>query len=192
MKKSLGAKTIIYPAPVLVVGTYDVAGKPNVMTASWGGICSSKPPAVTVSLRKATYTYGNIIERKAFTVNIPSETHVNEADFFGIVSGKEEDKFSAAGFTPVKSSLVDAPYVKEFPLVLECQLLRVVEIGHHTQFIGEIIDVKVEESVIGEDGLPDIDEVRPIVFTPENRAYYGVGRCLGKAFSMGKKIKDLQ
>jgi len=192
MKKSLGAKTIIYPTPVLVVGTYDVAGKPNVMTAAWGGICSSKPPAVTVSLRKATYTYGNIIERKAFTVNIPSETHVKEVDFFGIVSGKEEDKFSAAGFTPVKSSLVDAPYVKEFPLVLECQLLRVVEIGHHTQFIGEIMDVKVEESVIGEDGLPDIDEVKPIVFTPESRAYYGVGRCLGKAFSVGKKIKDLQ
>ena len=192
MKKSLGPKTIIYPTPVLVVGTYDVAGKPNVMTVAWGGICSSKPPAVTVSLRKATYTYGNIIERKAFTVNIPSETHVKEVDFFGIVSGKEEDKFSAAGFTPVKSSLVDAPYVKEFPLVLECQLLRVVKIGHHTQFIGEIMDVKVEESVIGEDGLPDIDEVKPIVFTPESRAYYGVGRCLGKAFSVGKKIKDLQ
>ena len=117
MKKSIGAKTIIYPTPVLVVGTYDKAGKPNAMTASWGGICCSKPPAIAVSLRKATYTHGNIVQRKAFTINIPSENYVREADFFGIVSGKREDKFSSSGLTAVKSELVDAPYVEEFPLV---------------------------------------------------------------------------
>ena len=188
MKKSIGAKTIIYPTPVLVVGTYDNAGKPNAMTASWGGICCSRPPALAVSLRKATYTYGNIVQRKAFTINIPSETFVKEADFFGIVSGKREDKFSSSGLTAVKSDLVDAPYVEEFPLVLECALLRTSKIGSHTQFIGEIMDVKVNESVIGEDGLPDIKKVRPVLFAPESRAYYGVGEYLGKAFSIGMKI----
>ena len=54
MKKSLGGKTIIYPTPVLLVGTYDTDGKPNAITAAWGGICCSKPPCVSVSLRKAT------------------------------------------------------------------------------------------------------------------------------------------
>src|ERR1035437_748766 len=68
MNKSLGAKTLIYPAPVLVVGTYDKDGKPNVMTASWGGVCCSEPPCVAVSLRKATYSHANILAREAFTI----------------------------------------------------------------------------------------------------------------------------
>ena len=111
MKKSLGPKTLVYPTPVLVVGTYDEAGKPNVMTASWGGICCSRPPCVAVSLRKATYTHGNIIARKAFTISIPSEAHVRAADHFGMVSGRDVDKFAAARLTAVRSDRVDAPYV---------------------------------------------------------------------------------
>ena len=189
MKKSIGAKTIIYPIPILVVGTYDKAGKPNVMTAAWGGICCSSPPCVAVSLRKATYSYGNIIERKAFTINIPSETYVKEIDYFGIVSGKNKDKFSATGLTPVKSDLVDAPYVKEFPFALECRLLHTIEIGLHTQFIGEIMDIKADESMLDENGSLDIEKIKPILFAPESRTYYRVGQYLGKAFSIGKEIE---
>ena len=73
MKSSLGAKTIVPIAPVWVVGTYDREGKPNVMTVAWGGVCCSSPPCIYVSLRKATLTYGNLVERKAYTVSIPSE-----------------------------------------------------------------------------------------------------------------------
>ena len=188
MKKSIGAKTIIYPIPILVVGTYDKAGKPNVMTAAWGGVCCSSPPCVAVSLRKATYSYGNIVERKAFTINIPSETYVKEIDYFGIVSGKNKDKFSATGLTPVKSDLVDAPYVKEFPFALECRLLHTIEIGLHTQFIGEIMDIKADESMLDENGFLDIEKIKPILFAPESRTYYRVGQYLGKAFSIGKEI----
>ena len=71
-KKSLGAKTLL-PTPVWIIGSYDSVGKPNMMTAAWVGICCSRPPCVTISLRKATYTYGNIMKRKAYTVNLPSE-----------------------------------------------------------------------------------------------------------------------
>jgi flavin reductase (DIM6/NTAB) family NADH-FMN oxidoreductase RutF len=188
MKKSLGAKTIVYPTPVFVVGTYDDAGKPNVMTAAWGGICCSVPPCVAVSLRKATYSYGNIVARKAFTINIPSEAHARQADYFGIASGKTQDKFARSKLTPVRSELVDAPYVKEFPVALECRLLHTVEIGLHTQFIGEILDVKADESVLGPDGFPDILKVKPMVFVPESAAYHGIGQLLGRAFSIGKKI----
>ena len=135
MKKSLGPKTLLYPIPVWVVGTYDQEEKPNVMTIAWGGICCSKPPCVAISLRKATYSYGNILERKAFTVNIPSEAHAIEADYIGLVSGRNEDKFTATGLTPVKSEIVDAPYLKEFSLILECKVIHVLEIGLHTQFV---------------------------------------------------------
>ena len=188
MKASLGPKTIVYPAPVLIVGTYDQDGKPNVMTASWGGICCSSPPCVAVSLRKATYTYGNIIERNAYTLNIPSEQYAKEADYFGMVSGKTEDKLARTGLTHVKSELVDAPYVKEFPLILECRLLHTFEIGLHTQFIGEVLDVKVDDTVLDANGLPDIEKVKPILFTPSFRTYHRVGSKLGDAFSIGKGI----
>ena len=140
MKRSFGAKTLIFPTPVWCVGSYDAKGNPNVMTIAWGGICCSKPPCMTISLRKATYTYGNIMERKAFTLSVPSEDYIKQADYLGMASGRDEDKFVAAGLTPVKGEKVDAPYVGEFPLVLECRLLKAVEIGLHTQFIGEILD----------------------------------------------------
>jgi flavin reductase (DIM6/NTAB) family NADH-FMN oxidoreductase RutF len=186
MKKSLGAKTLLYPTPVLVIGTYDANNRANVMTASWGGICCSTPPCVAVSIRKATYTYGNVVEKEAFTINIPSEEYIRAADYFGMVSGKNEDKLKTIGLTPVKGDHVNAPYIKEFPLVLECKLIRTVEIGLHTQFIGEIMDVKADESVISDNELPDIEKLKPVIFTPMSRNYYGVGNFIGKAFSIGK------
>lgn len=189
MKKSLGKKTMVYPTPVWVVGTYDREGKPNVMTIAWGGICCSQPPCVAISLRKATYSYGNIMERKAFTLNVPSENHAREADYFGLVSGRNEDKFAASGFTAVKSELVDAPYVEEFPLILECKVIHVTEIGLHTQFIGEILDVKADQSVLSEKGVPDIEKVKPVIFSPEARRYHKIGDYLGEAFSIGKSIR---
>jgi flavin reductase (DIM6/NTAB) family NADH-FMN oxidoreductase RutF len=192
MKKSIGARTIIYPTPALIVGTYDKDGKANVMTAAWSGICCSQPPCIAVSLRKATYTYGNIVERRAFTVNVASEKYIKEADYFGIASGKGEDKFAASGLTPVRSDLIDAPYVKEFPFVLECKLIHTIEIGLHTQFIGEIVDIKADDSVLGEDGIPDIEKVKPIMFDPGISKYYGVGRFLGKAFSIGRGFRGAQ
>ena len=188
MKKSLGARTLAYPTPVWLVATYDKMGKPNIMTAAWAAICCSKPPCLAVSLRKATYSYGNIAARQAFTINVPSERHVKEADYVGIASGKDQDKFAKAGFTPVKSELVDAPYVAECPLILECRLIHTLEIGLHTQFVGEILDVKADPEVLGDQGLPDIDKVRPIIFGPEIRTYHGLGRYLGQAFAVGKDL----
>ena len=188
MLKSLGAKTIVFPTPVWVVGSYDQQGRPNVMTAAWGGICCSKPPSVYVALQKPRFSYSNIAEKQAYTVNVPSEKYAREADYFGMVSGKNTDKLAATGLTAVKGDIVDAPYVAEFPLVLECKLTQMVDIGLHTQFIGEIMDVKADESVLGANGLPDIEMVKPIVFGPEIRTYHGIGRYLGRAFEIGKGI----
>jgi len=190
MKKSLGAKTLLFPTPVLMVGTYDQAGKPNLMSAAWGGICCSQPPCVAVSLRKATYSYACIIERKAFTVGIANREKMAEADYVGIVSGRDVDKFAAAGLTHVRSDLVDAPYAAEFPVVLECRLLHVLEIGLHTQFIGEIVDVKGDEDVFGDDGLLDIIKINPLIYDTSHRRYHGVGPLLAKAFSVGKGVQS--
>lgn len=188
MKKSLGAKTLLYPAPVVIVGTYDAAGKPNGMAASWVGICCSQPPCVAVSLRAATYTYSNIQQRKAFTLSIPSEDFIRQADYLGLVSGRDTDKFAAAKLTPVRSDRVDAPYVAEFPVVIECRLAHQFELGLHTQFVGEVVDVKAEQAVLDASGLVDMLKLRPLAFDPGARAYYGMGRRLGQAFSVGRAI----
>lgn len=187
MKQSLGAKTLLFPAPVLLVGTYDHRGRPNLMNAAWGGICCSQPPCIAVSLRKATYSYAGLVEHGAFTIGIPSEAQMREADYVGTVSGRDTDKFAETGLTPVRSGLVEAPFAAEVPVVLECRLLHTLEIGLHTQFVGEIVDVKAEAGALGEDGLPDILKIRPLVFDTSHRGYHGVGPLLGQAFSVGKK-----
>lgn len=186
MKKSFGAKTLVYPTPVWCVGSYDKNGNPNVMTIAWGGICCSQPPCVTISLRKATYTYGNIMERQAYTISVPSAPYVQEVDYFGLASGRDVDKFKVTGLTPVKSELVDAPYVGEFPMILECRVIHHHEIGLHTHFVGEILDVKIEQAMLADDGTPDIGKIRPIVFSPGVGRYHSVGEFIGKAFEIGR------
>jgi len=187
MKKSFGAKPLTYPTPVWCVGSYDAQGKPNIMTVAWGGICSSKPPCVTVSLRKATYSYGNIMEKKAYTISVPSVKYVREADYCGIVSGRNTDKFKETGLTAVQSDLVDAPYVAQFPLVLECKVIHYYEIGLHTHFVGEILDVKIDESLLTAEGKPDALKIDPLIYGPEVQQYFSLGRSVGKAFEVGKR-----
>ena len=189
MKKSLGAQTLIFPTPVWCVGSYDKEGQPNVMTIAWGGICCSKPPCLTISLRKATFTYGNILERGGYTVSVPAAKYAEEADYFGIASGRDVNKFQVTGLTPIRSNLVDAPYVEEFPMVLECKLLHHFEIGLHTQFVGEILDVKVDEDMLSDGGNPDINHVDPIIYATKSRAYHQVGAEITKAFQAGNKFR---
>jgi flavin reductase (DIM6/NTAB) family NADH-FMN oxidoreductase RutF len=187
--QSLGAGTYMLPVPVWVIGSYDRKGKPNMMTASWVGICCSEPPCVTISLRKATYTFGNIMERKAFTVNIPRAEHAAAVAFFGRVSGRDTDKLAATGLTPVRSALVDAPYLAEFPLVAECKVTHTYEAGLHTMFIGEIIDVKVDRSILGENARPDAGKIDPLLYAPGSSRFYGLGESIGRIEELANKHK---
>jgi len=192
MKKSIGAKTFLPVTPVLIVGSYDDKFQPNLMACAWGGICCSKPPCVNISLRKATYSYYNIISRKAFTINILFIDRIEEVDFYGIVSGRDQNKFEKTGITPVKSNIVDAPYGKEFPIVLECKVIHQIEIGLHTEFIGEIMDIKIENDLLDENDKILVNKLHPILYIPEIREYYTRGEYLGKAYSMGKNVISSQ
>jgi flavin reductase (DIM6/NTAB) family NADH-FMN oxidoreductase RutF len=189
MKQSLGPKIVVGATPVWVVGTYDKEGRPNLMTVAWGGVCCSDPPCVGVSLRKATYTHGSIKGKNAFTVSIPSASYVKETDYVGIASGRNGDKWQIADLTPVRSDIVDAPYVAEFPLVFECKLLHVLELGLHTRFIGEVQDIKAEESVLTAGGILNIEKLDPFFYIPGNRTYFGIGPYLGKAHSIGADLR---
>jgi flavin reductase (DIM6/NTAB) family NADH-FMN oxidoreductase RutF len=185
-KKSLGADTIAYPLPVWVIGSYDRQGRANAMTAAWVGVCCSDPPCVAVSIRKSRYSFASVLERRAFTVNVPSQRYVREVDYMGLATGRDADKLAAAGLTVVRSQLVDAPYIAEFPLVIECRLLQSIDLGVHTQFVGQIVDVKADPAVLDEQGLPDMERIRPIVFATKTYKYHGIGPAIASAFSAGK------
>ena len=190
LKLFLPAETILLPSPVLIIGTYGSDGRANMMTAAWGGIASSKPPCISVSLREATLSYHNIKQTEAFTVNIPSDKYLKEADFVGMISGRKCDKFKETRLTPEKSRLVNAPIVKEFPYALECQLVRQVSLGLHTMFIGKIVGMVADKEVLNQNQLPDIEKVRPIMWGSfGSNAYYRVGDRLAKAFSAQNQLK---
>ena len=187
MKKTLEEMKLAMPVPVWVIGSYGTDGAANLMTASWCGLCCSEPPCAAISLRPARLSHGNIVERKAFTINIPSRQYLAETDFFGMISGKTGDKFLATALTPARGKHVDAPFVKEFPLALECVLVTVIELGSHTQFIGEIVDVRRSEPVQVCNGQVDMGNPAPIVCNPADKCYYEMGQNLGPAYFSGHK-----
>ena len=189
IKRSLGVKPLLYPEPVLLVGTYDDHGKANLMTAAWGGICNSNPTSLMVALRPATYSHDHVIERKAFTVGIATERLVREADFLGMASGRDRDKFADAGLTPVRAEKVDAPYAAECPVVLECSLVLHQSLGLHTIMIGAIQDVKVDEDCLDADGkVPDMGKIAPLIFDSGAGSYFGVGAFIAKAFDKNNPL----
>jgi flavin reductase (DIM6/NTAB) family NADH-FMN oxidoreductase RutF len=188
-KRSLGAAPLLYPEPALLIATYDANGKPNVMTAAWAGICVSEPVSLMVAIQPPRHTHDALLDRKGFTVCVPSETQIAETDYAGMVSGKRYDKFAACGFTAIKAEHVDAPYIAECPVILECSLTTHQQIGTHTVMIAEIRDVKADEDCLDASGsFPDIEKVLPIIFDCGSKNYYGIGKKLGKGWSVGKSL----
>lgn len=184
MRKNLGVKTYLYPQPVMIIGSYDADGKPNVMNAAWGGICGDNEIMFDLGSHKTTE---NIKNNKAFTVSVGDANHVVECDYVGIVSGNNEpEKMKKAGFTSVNSNFVNAPIINELPLCLECELIRIID---DCKFIGEIKNVSVDEKILDGDGKIDLSKFVPIVYDPANHGYYMLGEKVGNAFSDGKKIK---
>ncbi len=185
MRKDFGAKTWVYPMPVFIVAAYDKVGKANCMNAAWAGIYDTDQ--VMVCLADDHKTTKNILESKAFTVSIADAAHVVEADYVGIVSGnKETDKMEKAGLTTVPSAHVNAPIINEFPMTVECELIKFNEDGI---CIGKIVNVSAVPAVLGEDGLIDPAKLGAITYDPVHHTYLKLGEKVGNAFSDGKELK---
>ena len=187
MKKNIGAKLGIYPTPIVVVGTYDKNGKPNIATLAWTGVCCSDPPSVQVSIRKSRHTHGAILERKVFSVNIPSARYIVETDYVGIGSGKNVDKFQAAKLTPLRGESLDVPLVAEFPISMECRLTHTLELGSHDLFVGEIVACWVAEEAL-ENGKVNPKKIDPLAFALGGGGYFGLSDLLADSFSAGKAL----
>jgi flavin reductase (DIM6/NTAB) family NADH-FMN oxidoreductase RutF len=162
------------------------------MVAAWGAICCTSPPCISISIRNHRATYAGIVEHGAFTINVPTRTHLVEVDYAGMVSGVNCDKFSMTGLTAVRSETVNAPYVLEFPLVLECKALHQLEIGSHTQFIGQVMDTKAETGVLNDQGVPLANRIDPLISCAGERAYFALGDFLDDVCSPGARLLNLE
>ncbi|WP_430817036.1 flavin reductase [Carboxylicivirga sp. RSCT41] len=187
-KRSVGPKGHIHPKPALVIGSYSEDGTPNIMTAAWAGIVNSTPMSIGVSIRPNRKSYENIMATKAFTVNVPSAGNVAHMDYAGNISGHDEDKFKAMNLTAVKGEFVNAPYIGEFPIVIECEVTEVVELGSHIQFIGKVIDTKVDERYLNSENQVDVEAINPVIYGGEY--YYGFGQRLARPWDAYKLFKD--
>ena len=184
MYKNFGAKPYLFPQPVMMLGTYDKDGKPNLMNAAWGGIVDMNKLIVDLGSHKTT---DNIAVTGAFTVGIADAAHTVACDYVGIVSAKNEpDKLAKAGFTARKSEFVNAPVMNELPLTLECKLLKIID---GDMYLGEIVNVVADARILDADGNIDTKKLDPIVFDTANYAYYALGARVGTAFADGKKLK---
>ena len=187
MRKDLGAKTFIYPMPVLIIGTYDENGEPDAMNAAWGGVYDYNQ--ITISLG-GHVTTDNIRKNKAFTVSFATRKTVVASDYVGLVSkSKEPRKIEKAGLHPFKSERVNAPLFEEYPVTLECTLVSLDgEMGEGGTLIGQIVNVSVDESVL-KNGKIDIKKLEPIAFDGENAKYNVIGEEVADAFRVGLKLK---
>lgn len=184
MRKNCGVHSWFYPLPVLIIGSYDEKGNPDAMNAAWGGLYDSDK--VVLCLSGGHKTTANIKAKGAFTVSFADAKHVVEADYVGVVSANRvPDKLAKAGLHTTRSEFVDAPIIDEFPVALECELVKINEDGN---IIGKIVNISVDESVVGENGKVDASKLRAISYDPCSNTYVEMGGVVGKAFSDGLKL----
>lgn len=187
MRKNFGPKTFLYPMPVLIIGTYDENGVPDAMNAAWGGIHDTNQ--IGICLGGDHKTVKNILKTHAFTVSMADRDHVVAADYVGIVSANNvPDKFARAGFHAEKSEFVNAPVISELPMTIDCTLVSYDEESGY--MVGQIVNISADESILGADGLIDLNKFFPITYDSVHHGYYTLGERVGSAFSDGKALED--
>lgn len=187
----MGPQTLIYPMPVLLVGS-NVDDKPNFMAVAWGGIANSEPPMISVAIRHTRHTLKGIRQNGTFSVNIPSADMVREADYCGITSGAKVDKVEACQFEVFYGKLDSAPLIEQCPVNLECKVVHVLDLGSHALVVGRIEETHVSQNCLT-DGKPDVNKIKPITYIDSPIArYQALGEILAKAFSVGRELKPRQ
>jgi flavin reductase (DIM6/NTAB) family NADH-FMN oxidoreductase RutF len=186
--KSFGQKPWVLPQPVLIIGTYNNDGTPNAMNAAWGGQWDSKEIMICMGSHATTE---NLDRCGEFTVAFATKDTMVAADFVGIVSGKNDpEKMQKTGWTAIKSEHVNAPVFTEFPMTLECRILRKIgETEDGYNLIAEIVNILVDEAYLAEDGKPEVEKMQLISYEPVHHGYLVMGERVGNAFADGKRLK---
>jgi flavin reductase (DIM6/NTAB) family NADH-FMN oxidoreductase RutF len=186
MKKKIGSQNVLYPTPVTIVGAL-VNGKVNFLNVAHVGILNAGAPhLISLGMGKTHYTNDGIREQRTFSVNIPSQDQMVQADYVGLVSGARTDK--SAVFETFFGELKTAPLIQGCPLSMECRLFDTYELKTHDIFIGEIVATYADEDVLL-DGKVDLSKVRPLLFDMSSVQYWSLGQPVGKCWNAGKQYK---
>ena len=169
--------TALFPCPVVLVTCVDSNGKPNIITLAWVGVVCSDPPMLGLSIRPHRYSYGLIEASREFVVNIPTVEILKETDFCGVVSGKDDDKFSETGLTAEPAEKVKPPLIRECPVNIECIVKDKIPLGVHHLFLGEVVSVHVDQDVLDEKGRIDFSKLCPFVYNQGE--YWSLHRKIG-------------
>jgi len=178
--------TILNPVPAVMVTCSDSTGKPNIITLAWAGTINSEPPMVSISVRKERYSYNLIKERGEFVINLTTEKLAYAADYCGVKSGRDTDKFLQMSLTPEKASKVSVPLIKESPVNIECVVKNVLELGSHHMFIAEGVAVNVDENLLNAKGKLCLEKAHLICYS--HGEYWSLEKPLGYfGYSVTKK-----
>ena len=176
------------PQPVLIIGTYNSDGTPNAMNAAWGGQWDAKEIVISMGAHATTE---NLARCNDFTVAFATKDTMVASDFVGIVSAKNDPvKMQKTGWTAIKADNVNAPVFTNFPMTLECRILRKIDESEEGYYIvAEIVNILVNEEYLAEDGKPDVEKMQLITYDPVHHGYISLGERVGNAFSDGKQLK---
>lgn len=169
---------MLYPLPAVLVSVAGTDGSTNLLTVAWTGTVCSDPPMVSISVRRERFSHRMLMETGEFVINLTTEQLVYAADYCGVKSGRDVDKWKETGLTPVPGEKVRAPYIEESPVCLECRVTERKELGSHTMFLAKVLAVHAEEAYLDKKGRFRLDEAKPIVYS--HGFYYALGKQLGK------------
>ena len=178
---------MLYPVPAVLVSVADSEGKDNLITIAWTGTVCSDPAMTYISVRKERYSHHMLKENKEFVINLVSKEICRAADFCGVRSGCDLDKFEATGLTREKASTVNVPLVKESPVNIECKVTQVLELGSHDMFLAKVTAVQVDESLLDEKGKLDLNKAHLVAYS--HGEYQTFDNILG-TFGYSVKKKD--
>ena len=187
--KDLGARAFNYgyPAPVLIVATYNDDGSVNTMNLHECTRTNAGQLALCIGEGKKTHE--NIAKRRAFTLTVADKSFMAEADYFGLMSGyKVPDKFSRTGLTATKSKNVDAPIIEGSKIVIECELVECVRSESFSCVLANVVNILADESILNERGKIDSSKIGMLIYDSFGSKYFTLGKEIGQAFGAGKKF----
>lgn len=187
MKESWKPGTLIYPLPAVLVSCGATPDEYNLLTVAWTGTVCTDPPMCYVSVRPERHSYGIIRRTGEFVINLTTRGLARAADWCGVRSGRDYDKFREMGLTPGKALKVAAPIVEESPVSIECRVRQVLELGTHDMFLAEVVAVQVDADYIDPaTGRFCLERACPIVYS--HGEYFALGEALGHfGWSVRKK-----
>lgn len=169
---------MLYPLPAVLVTCGADPSEYNVMTAAWTGTVCSDPPMCYVSLRKERFSYDIIKRNGEFVINLTTESMLRAADWCGVRSGRDFDKFRETGLTPVPSAVVKAPAIAQSPVSIECRVKQVVPLGSHDMFLADVVNVLLDDAIMDSaTGKFRLEDAGLIAYS--HGQYFSLGRILG-------------